>query len=374
MHNKQKKNCGHKLLIIAPNLNHYKVRQLNMLSPEIGGLKVLYSLSHKSTGHIPTNDDQIHFDRAQIKNSKNRFIVYLRVKRTILQEIKRNNFKIVLFPMENKHLTIILFIYILKFIFKFKLASYNHHFINRRTNKLLYLVDKSTTRTLTRLFDIIIYYTETGMQRSIEEKMVNPKKAFFANNTLDVENIFSIVDENTNKPQSNILFIGRINQSKRIDILIDYFKEIKKNLQNCQLFIIGCGPEFKKYKQLSKEIKDIHWLGGIIDEKTISKYMQISKIVFVPGHSGLSINHSFAYRKPYITLERKSHPPEIEYIQNGKNGLILPANDKENNIKKITKLLMDDTYYNQMSQAAYETAKKLTLENWVLNMKKALQL
>ena len=102
--------------------------------------------------------------------------------------------------------------------------------------------------------------------------------------------------------------------------------------------------------------------------------MQISKIVFVPGHSGLSINHSFAYRKPYITLERKSHPPEIEYIQNGKNGLILPANDKENNIKKITKLLMDDTYYNQMSQAAYETAKKLTLENWVLNMKKALDL
>ncbi len=43
-------------------------------------------------------------------------------------------------------------------------------------------------------------------------------------------------------------------------------------------------------------------IAGIVEENIISKYVQILKIVFVPRYSGLSINHSFAYCKPYVTL------------------------------------------------------------------------
>ena len=96
-------------------------------------------------------------------------------------------------------------------------------------------------------------------------------------------------------------------------------------------------------------------------------------MVFVPGASGLSIVHSFAHKKPYITLNFQVHGPEIDYLKNGENGLILPFDDKQKNIRKIVRLLTDDAYYRKMSEAAYETAKKLTLENWVRNMRKALQ-
>jgi glycosyltransferase involved in cell wall biosynthesis len=211
------------------------------------------------------------------------------------------------------------------------------------------------------------------MRYSIASGIVDQNRAFFANNTIDVEKILALTSVRNTAPGNNILFIGRILPSKRIDILIDYFKEIKKTIKDCKLFIIGEGPELEKYKDLSCGMKDVVWLGGIVDEEEICKYAQISRIVFVPGHSGLSINHSFAYGKPYVTLELETQPPEIDYIIDGINGLILSSSDKNNHINKILRLFTDDSYYDKMSVAALETAKNLTLEKWVQSMINALK-
>jgi len=210
------------------------------------------------------------------------------------------------------------------------------------------------------------------MRHSVEEGMVDKRKSFYANNTIDVEHIFNVASQSERQPQNSILFIGRILPNKRIDILLDYFQEIKKSLRDCKLFIIGEGPELNKYKAISEGIDNIYWLGGIVEEDIISKYALISKIVFVPGHSGLSINHSFAYGKPYVTLERDTHPPEIGYLLNEENGLLLPVGERDNNIKKILRLLTDDTYYSKMSATAYKTAEQLTIGNWVMNIRDAI--
>jgi glycosyltransferase involved in cell wall biosynthesis len=364
------------VLWIAPELNHYKINQLNKLSLQINGLKVVHGLSGEQEGHKLSKKQQIYFDHILVKSTYRRFNWDFAVYQRIYQELKHNNFRTVLMPMEKKHIFLILFLYALKFIFNFRLASYNHHYKNKgpKANRVRSFVDKKICCLMTKLYDVVVYYTEKGMRRSIEKKIVDKRKAFFASNTIDVESIFSITDENDIKPEDNILFIGRIVPSKRIDILIEYFQEIKKSLKGCKLFIIGDGPELEKYNKLSKRIKDVYWLGGIVGEEVISRYAQISKIAFVPGHSGLSINHSFAYGKPYVTLERETHPPEIDYLVNGKNGLILSLDDKENNIKKILRLLTDDTYYSEMSAAALETAKQLTLENWVISIRKAIRM
>jgi len=364
-----------RILWIAPNLNHYKVRQLNKLSEQVEGLKVLHGSTNESKGHKMSESTEFHFDRVSINCMKKDFGWNTTVYRQILREMKHNHFKIVLMPMEKKHLLVILFLYVLKHIFKFKLASYNHHYKKRNSQKhrLSSFLDRKLVLFMTGLYDKVVYYTERGMQVSVEEGIVAEKKAFFANNTIDMEHIFDVAAQSEIQPENNILFIGRIMPSKRLDILLDYFQEIKKCSKDSKLFIIGEGLELDKYKAMSEGIEDIYWLGGIVEEDIISKYAQISKIVFIPGHSGLSINHSFAYGKPYVTLERETHPPEIYYVQNNKNGLILPLDKRENNIKKIHRLLTDDAYYKKMSAAAYETAKKLTLENWIRNIRNALQ-
>jgi len=363
------------ILWIAPNLNHYKVRQLNKLSSQVDGLRVLHGSVNESAGHKMPDKKEIHFDRVSVKSTKEKFGWDFAVYKTIIQELKGNDIKLVVMPMERKHVSLILFLFALKFVFKFRLATYNHHYLQRREHKngLRSFFDRKGVRLITRLYDIVVYYTEGGMRRSIEEGMVCKRKAFFTSNTIDVERIFRITDGNEIKPENNILFIARIIPSKRVDILLEYFQEIKKHLKDSKLFIIGGGHGIEKYKDISEGHEDVCWLGGIVEEETIAKYMNISKIVFVPGASGLSIVHSFAYKKPYVTLNVKTHGPEIDYLVNDINGLILPFDDKQNNIRKIVKLLNDDAYYREMSEAAYETVKKLTLENWVKNMRNALQ-
>jgi hypothetical protein len=51
-----------------------------------------------------------------------------------------------------------------------------------------------------------------------------------------------------------------------------------------------------------------------------------------------------------------------------------PISRKENNIKRIVRLLTEDSCcYSEMPPAAYEMARKLTLESWFINMRDALQ-
>lgn len=342
----------------------------------VAGVKVLHGIGNEAEGHRMPDKKEFYFDRVEVNCSKKNFSHSGAAFRKILREIRNGDFGVVLMPMEKKHLLTILYLYVLKHIYKFRLASYNHHYQDKRhRGGILHpLCSKTVVRLVTRLYDKIVYYTERGMDISIQEGMVHKSKAFYANNTIDIEQIFSLAGQQKNQLGNNILFIGRIVPSKRLDLLIEYFKEIQKVIEDCKLLIIGDGPESAKYQEMSKHIANVHWLGAIVDEAEICRYAQMSKIVFVPGHSGLSINHSFAYGKPYVTLERETHPPEIDYIINGKNGLILPMDDKEENVKKILRLLTDNTCYDEMSAAALETAQQLTLENWIKSMKSALNI
>ena len=52
-----------------------------------------------------------------------------------------------------------------------------------------------------------------------------------------------------------------------------------------------------KIEKAVSNFKNVFYHGGLIEEKKISKVMSKIDYVFVPGHSGLSINHAFAYEK-----------------------------------------------------------------------------
>jgi len=355
------------ILWIAPALNHYKIKQLNKLSLKVKGLRVICGVLDSSEGHIISKDEKISFEYIAVNSTYEKFSSSLRVYKLIFQELKKSRLEAVLMPFEKKHVSIIIFLYLLRFFFKYRLVSLNHHYYDKSPSQLANIIEKNTARFFYKLYDIVIFYTEQGREYSIANKMIASKRAFFANNTIDVEEIFMNTHEPLPEPENNILCISRIIPEKKIDLLIEYFLGIKRFIENCKLFVIGEGSQLNKYKKLTEEIKDIYWLGGIINEEEISRYMKLIKIVFVPGHSGLSIVHSFAYRKPYITFASRTHPPEVAYIKDNVNGFLLGDN-KEKNIEKIIRLLRDDHCYRNMSLAAYDTAKKLTLENWAENI------
>ncbi len=361
-----------KVLWIAPTLNHYKSRFLSRLSYNSNlKITVLAGTENKSLGHS-TDSNIVNFKRINIKASKQKFHLSLEVYIRLYQLIVKKKFKVVLMPAEKKHFPIIFFLFVLKYIFKYTLLSYNHP-TAFSLNKNHKFIDFAITKLIFLFYDRIVFYTEEGRNTAISRKLVPSNKAFFANNTLDTSSVWEHYSFEVNKnPCKTILFIGRLLPNKRLDLLFEYYRELKKKIPELKLIIIGNGPEFEYVKNLADSDADILWRGAVIDEKKIAEDMKRSHIVFIPGHTGLSIVHAFCYGKPFITLASyKNHPPEIDYLRDGVNGLFLNGNKAENCIK-IANLLQDENKYFQYSNAAFNEAKRVSIENWCYKMNQAL--
>jgi glycosyltransferase involved in cell wall biosynthesis len=153
--------------------------------------------------------------------------------------------------------------------------------------------------------------------------------------------------------------------------LIKYYNSLKQSQQKLKLEIIGDGPESYIVKEALKNDSDIFWHGTIVDEEEIAPIMSRASLVFIPGLSGLSINHAFAYGKPYLTLKADKHGPEISYLVDGENGYILEDNLEED-VKKITQLLEDRNQLIRYSEYAKLKSEYLSVQNWVKQLKSSL--
>ena len=361
-----------KILWIAPNLNHYKARFLNRLnkSPDLE-IVVLSGGELRDAGHLQHTEGNV-FEQINVKAVKKNFHYKANVYLTILRLLLSRKFEIVLMPLEKKLVLLVFFLWLMKFFLNFQLVSYNHPTMRSGNNSKIFS-ELLLTKILFIFYDKIIFYTQKSLFWALKEKLLSSSKAYYANNTLDTELIwknysFSI---NTNAPKS-LLFIGRLIPNKRLALLFSYYEELKKQLPDLRLIIIGDGPEAPFVDEISRKDENIIWKGAIIDEEKISQEMKKAHVVFIPGHSGLSIVHGFCYGKPFITSKvYKNHPPEIDYLKDNYNGLFL-SGKLTPDCQRIVELLNDSEMYKSLCENAYYTAQGLTIQKWCNQIKFAL--
>jgi len=358
-----------RVLWIAPNLNHYKARFLNRLAQDGRlDLTVLAGGKMGQIGHRPDQGRSI-FAKVEVKATKNNFHVRRETYTAIWKLLRETRFHTVLMPIEKKHLPLILFVFVLKFWFGFKLVSYNHP--TTRTGSWNPAFDRIMTGFFFKLYDRIIFYTREGRDLAVDSGLLPSVKAFYANNTLDTAEIWANYSFEVNRSDPKVLlFIGRLIKNKRLGLLLKYFEELKSHLPGIRLIVIGDGPEAEIIKAAAEKDEAVTWLGAVVDEARIASVMRQVNAVFVPGWSGLSIVHAFCYGKPYITI-KGPHPPEIDYLKDGRNGLILDG-DLSRDARRIAELLTDKEKYEQVCRAAFQKAQELSVENWCARMKAAL--
>ncbi|MCD4691606.1 MAG: glycosyltransferase, partial [Calditrichales bacterium] len=118
-----------------------------------------------------------------------------------------------------------------------------------------------------------------------------------------------------------LLYIGALEKWKKIDELICVFGELKKEIPDISLLIIGDGPEQQSLRSLAKqkEVDDCHFLGKITDGT--GPYFALCDICVIPGRGGLAINQAMAYGKFVITGEADG--TEKDLIKEGVNGFTI---------------------------------------------------
>jgi len=310
------------------------------------------------------------FEHTKLDIPKSKFGTSKQVMQFIKKEAK--NFDWIMVPAEKKNLP--LFVYLTKLSSvssKTKLFSYNHPVLKTK-NKNLKVLDLWLSKFFFKNLDRVVFYTKESMELAINENLIDFKKSYWVNNTIDtieVSKFYNFVEPS--KEVNNILFIGRLIESKKIPELLKYYNKLKIDITDLKLEIIGDGPMNAVVKKAVENDNDIIWHKSLVDEEKIAPIMSRSCLVFVPGHSGLSINHAYVYGRPYVTLESDKHGPEISYLIDGVNGYIL-GEDFDANCQKLTALLTNREMLKSFCQNANAKGKELSVEKWVAQMKNNL--
>lgn len=184
---------------------------------------------------------------------------------------------------------------------------------------------------LHNLADGLILYTD-NLRRYVSPRHFS--KLFVANNTINFHDFPEVLESKEQIKESFgipfrkvVLFTGRIGEEgnrKKVDHLIDIFRELDR--PDLGLVIVGSGLTEALRSRINP--KNTRYLGEVHDPRNcqISRIFKMADICSIPGHVGLGLNQAFYWGLPMVT-EAGKQPPEIDYLEDGRNGYMVPEND-----------------------------------------------
>lgn len=167
------------------------------------------------------------------------------------------------------------------------------------------------------------------------------------------------------------IFCGGMYKEKKIDFLLDACDQVKKEIPDFHVIFIGDGPDSFKVSKTAKTKKWMHYIGPKFDEDRVI-YFKLSDVFLMPGLVGLAILDSFAMQTPIITTNYPFHSPEIEYLENEKNGLLVNQ-DVQDYANAVVKVLREKSLLEKLRKGGKKSAEQYTLDKMVANMADGIQ-
>ena len=159
------------------------------------------------------------------------------------------------------------------------------------------------------------------------------------------------------------LAMGGIYPPKRPQFLLEAALEIRRRVPNFELLVIGDGSLGHLIADAAREHPWIHWLGAVYGDDRVAPASACS-LQLMPGLVGLNIVDGFGLGLPTITTELDWHSPEIEYLHDGQNGLVVSDDPSASEFAEAVADLLDDPgRLAAMSEEAERWGTQLSVEN-----------
>lgn len=218
--------------------------------------------------------------------------------------------------------------------------------------------------------------------KSVHDFMVqqglNEHKIFTLYNTIDIEKLRSIFEEQIRsrddyrkseglEDKKVLLFVGRLNERKRLDLLIEAFAILRKRDPQYHLIVIGGGDT--SYISLLEEKcgKASISYKGAVSEEDINYFYMISDLYMFPGACGLGPVQALCFDLTPAVIDSQIHNPEYEYL-NEKNSIICHRSvNPEAYADAIDTHLQDIEQWQRVRAQAWPSIRHLTVENMAAN-------
>ena len=173
----------------------------------------------------------------------------------------------------------------------------------------------------------MIYEKEQALQI---QKYIKFNKLVIIHNTIHIKDLSrlrcNLADSKKGIKKNYILYLGKIDKEKNIDMLISYYNYLIEKGYELKLKIIGRGEcEYL----IPKNSPDIDFLGEIYEQDVLAPHIYNAVATFIPGRVGLVSNHCLAFGTPVITFRSLGsvyHGPEVKHVINNKTGYIIEKN------------------------------------------------
>lgn len=175
---------------------------------------------------------------------------------------------------------------------------------------------------------------------------------------------------NITKDDFVITYVAELNQNKNQILLIDAVKELKKEIPNIKVLLIGTGNKKEEYKQYIKESdleKNVHLLGYRTDIANILSVSNMAVSTSIREGLPLNVIEYCLNNLPVVVTKNRGH---IEIIEDGKNGYIIDLNNKKKLEEKILYIYYHYAQEVEKMNKSHYMVEKFLLSNVEKEMKK----
>tara|TARA_B110000881_G_C18568397_1_gene514121 strand:- start:304 stop:1509 length:1206 start_codon:yes stop_codon:yes gene_type:complete len=233
-----------------------------------------------------------------------------------------------------------------------------------------WLIDKLYTNKIIKHAD---GYQSVGTSETEEyiKLGANPDSIFRLDNPVDLKKFelihkTEILHKNDIKEKDFLLFLGRINEKKGIELLIESFVRISKEQQNLLLVIAGSGiqqyenqiKELVKEKNIQNKVK----FTGLVSDDEKLELLHSATLFVLTSHSDvhpIAVQDALAMGLPVIITKACDYPEVKEY-----NAGIIVNEDTNEISNAVLEILDDKSKLRQMSK----NAKRIILEKFQLEV------
>lgn len=173
---------------------------------------------------------------------------------------------------------------------------------------------------------------------------------------------------------SDMLYFGRVEHEKGIDVLLKSFANVHQKFPDLKLHIIGEGNYLDISKRLCKELdisKDVIFYGWK-EKDEVQKIMENCNLCVLPSRIesfGLTIAEAMAAGIPVISTTAGAVP---EIIKDGETGILVPSEDIEALTKAMIYALENRNEMRKRAKAARGMVKEKF--SWDLTAKKHIEI
>lgn len=158
------------------------------------------------------------------------------------------------------------------------------------------------------------------------------------------------------------LFAGSLREDKKLGFLIDAIAAARQRVPDLQLVVAGDGREAPFIREAAGRHAWIHPVGPRLGTD-LAVLLRLSEVIVVPSWVGLVVVDGFAAGVPLIASASADHPPEVDYIDDGVNGVLVDDDgDPLRYGAAVAEVLLDEDLHARLREGAYRSGERYSAE------------